>query len=234
MKRLFHYGDSYAVVNDFAKDKHFCGIMADILELKYLSYGYSGLSNEQLLNQILKDAFEYASGDVIFINFSFFQRGCWYDSKNNDIKSTNVFYDELKMKNTDKLLNDNQQILSLVNYYVDYPEDYAKKIFKLFNTLITNLVMRGVKVFYIFVESTPWSNSLLNSGVNINFPNGFSKWLIKNNLHLEQDSHYSQGIQPMLADMILRKTNNLDVIDNIINITNEDIDAKKLPKNNLI
>lgn len=230
MNKLYHFGDSYATLGAIPIHKHFCGIIADELGYEYRAYGMSGLSNEQILNKIIKLLLEFEKDDIIFINFSFFQRGCWYDKSDNKIKSTNKFYDETAMKKTNYSIGDKEKILLLLNYYIEHSEDYARKIFKLFNSTLKILEKKGVKIFYIFIEETEYSDELLNVGTNIKFYEGFSKWLIKNQFHLGQDIHYTAGIQPMLADVILRKTEYLKLDNNIINISITDIDYKKIYK----
>jgi hypothetical protein len=66
----------------------------------------------------------------------------------------------------------------------------------------------GVDIFYIFADDYDWVDDLLTIGTNIKFPNGLSRWLQRNNLHLEEEGHYTTGIQPILANTILNKTNN--------------------------
>lgn len=230
MNKLYHFGDSYATVGEFALSKHFCGVMADSIGFQYRPYGMSGLSNEQILNKLIKLLFEFEKGDIIFINFSFFQRGCWYDSNNKILKSTNVFYNEIEMKKTNYNIGEKQKILSLLNYYIEHPEDYARKIFKLYNSILTILESKGIKIFYIYIENTEWSDELLNVGTNIKFENGFSKWLLVNNLHRNEDCHYTAGIQPMLADVILRKTNQFTYLSPNVIITIDDVDRSKIIK----
>lgn len=231
--RFYHFGDSYATVGENAITKHFCELISDNLGYEYIPHGVIGLSNEQILNKIIEMFFDFNENDIIFINFSFFQRGCWYDSKSKVIKSTNKFYNELEMYKTNYTTEEKQKISSLLNYYIEYPEDYGRKLFRLFNSALKNLVNKNVKLFYIFIEETEWSNDLMEVGSNIRFANGFGKWLIENDFHLGQDNHYTSGIQPMLCDVIQRKTLNLQNHGrNTINISTEDIDITKIIKVN--
>ena len=75
---IHHFGDSYCLTNI---GPNFCQIMAENIEYQYSLYGVRGYSNEQILNSIIKNLHKFKSGDKIFINFSFFTRGCWYDNK---------------------------------------------------------------------------------------------------------------------------------------------------------
>jgi hypothetical protein len=229
MNRLYHFGDSYATLGTFAIDKHFCGIIADELGYVYQPYGMAGLSNEQILNKILKNIFEFKENDILFINFSFFQRGCWYDTQDKIIKSTNKFYNEIEMKKTNYTIKEKNKILTLLTYYIEHSEDYARKIFKLYNSIFEKLCINGIKIYYIFNEETEFSDDLLKIGTNIKFENGFVEWLKVNNFHLQEDCHYTVGIQPMLADVILRKTKNFTNKE-CINIDINDIDLTKINK----
>ena len=75
---------------------------------------------------------------------------------------------------------------------------------------ISIIISKKISIFYIFIEESSYTDTLLNYGTNIKFEDGFGNWLIKNNFHNNEDVHYSIGIQPMLADVILKKTDNLN------------------------
>lgn len=236
MKSFHHFGDSYATVKYYDDNKHFCHHIADSLGYSYCFNGLGGLSNELIFNRILSNLGSMVSGDILFINFSYLVRGCYYDRKNKEIKSTNTLYNEMyknKIFNQSKYKNQliEDGIIDLLNYYLDNALDYNVRLFTLMNSMFKYLIEKGINIFYIFVEEFDWSNELLNYGINISFKDGFGNWLIKNNFHNEEDIHYTVGIQPMLADLILRKTNNLS-IESIkkINVDINDVDFTKIQK----
>ena len=236
MNSLYHFGDSYATVKYYDNNKHFCHHIANELNLEYCFDGLGGLSNELIFNIILSKLSEFKEKDVIFVNFSFFVRGCYYDKKIKQIKSTNTLYNEMYdnkiyNKNIYKKEIINEGAVDLVNYYLTNTIDYNIRLFTLIDNVFKFLVEKGINIFYIFVEEMDWSDGLLNYGINISFKDGFGNWLVKNNFHNEEDVHYTVGIQPMLCDVILRKTNYLsDDIPKKIKIDIEDIDYSKIIK----
>lgn len=213
--KLYHFGDSYATVKNHENNKHFVHLIADTLNFDYISFALSGLSNEIILNKLLEQINNYNNGDIIFINFSYFVRGCYYDRTDNKIKSTNILYNEVydnKIYNK-KVFNKEiikEGVIDLMEYYLKNTIDYSARVFELINTLLTQLYYKGVLIFYIYIEETDYSDNLIKVGTNISFENGFGKWLLKNKFHNEEDVHYTFGIQPMLSDVIIRKTDNLN------------------------
>ena len=239
MKKLFHFGDSYGTVKYYGDNKHFCHHIADSIEYKYIpAFTVGGASNEIIFRKILEQLHNYGEGDIIFVNFSFFSRGCFLNKVTNTIESTNVLFNELydneiiNKKKYSRVLEENEGVLSLVDYYVKNPLDYNFRLFKLINPLFEYLISKKISIFYIFIDESSYSDTLLTYGTNIKFENGFSNWLIKNNFHNNEDVHYSIGIQPMLANVILRKTNNLNQkCESKIQITIEDVEYKTINYN---
>ena len=226
--QIHHFGDSYCFTN---MGPSFCQIMAKNIEYQYILYGAHGYSNEQIINSVIKNLDKFKSGDKIFINFSFFTRGCWYDNKSKSIQSLNRFYNDLEKTKTDLGEMQIEKIISLIDYYLINTEDNAKKLFTIMNSIFEYIEKLGVKIFYIFVDEYDWSDELLNNGTNIKFKNGFGFWLKKNNFHLNTDGHYTKGIQDMLADIILKKTNNLEeTINKKINIDIEEVNLELITK----
>lgn len=239
MSKIYHFGDSYSMnINNF-KVKHFGQIISESLGYDYASLGYGGASNEQIFNTILENLSRFKRGDILFVNFSFFQRGSWYDIKNKRVSSTNIFYGEMYLENHFDLaksfgLKEGEKIVSLLDYYLTHTEDYARRIFNPINSLFKYIQSLGIRIFYIHIDYTNFSDDLLKCGTNIKFKNGFGKWLLDNGLHNEQEVHYTEGIQPVLADAILRKTDNLNNISKVIEIKNTDLDfSKKIIKDKI-
>ena len=239
MKKLFHFGDSYGTVKYSGGNKHFCHHIADSIGYEYISaFTVGGASNEIIFRKILEQLHNYGEGDTIFINFSFLSRGCFLNKVTNTIESTNTLYNEIydkKMFNKYKysrILEENEGVLSLLDYYIKNSLDYNFRLFKLINPLFEYLISKKISIFYIFIEESSYTDTLLNYGTNIKFEDGFGNWLIKNNFHNNEDMHYSIGIQPMLADVILRKTDNLNQnCKSKIEIIIEDIEYKTINYN---
>lgn len=231
MNTLHHFGDSYATIIPTNNNKHFCEIIANILKINYKGFGKKGLSNEQMLDEIIQNIKNFQKGDIVFINFSFLTRGCYYDTFDNEIKSSNKLYNDIEKYIYKPYfpIHEKEKIMILIDYYTKHTEDYAKKIFKLFNSIIEYLENLEIKIFYIFLDDNDYVDSLLNFGTNIKFKTGFCKWLIENDFHKGTDVHYTMGIQPMLADVIIRKTNNLSNKESVC-ITIDDIDKTKIIK----
>lgn len=241
--KLYHFGDSYATVNNHQNNKHFVHLIADTLNFDYISFGLSGLSNEIILNKLLEQINNFNNGDIIFINFSFFVRGCYYDRTDDKIKSTNILYNELydnKIYNKKVFKREiikvkreiiKEGVIDLMEYYLKNTIDYSARVFELINTLLTQLYYKGVLIFYIYIEETDYSDNLIKVGTNISFENGFGKWLLKNKFHNEEDVHYTFGIQPMLSDVIIRKTDNLNKsLFKKVSITIDDLNFSKMQK----
>ena len=239
MKKLFHFGDSYGTVKYSGGNKHFCHHISDSIEYEYISaFTYGGASNEIIFRKILEQLHNYKEGDIIFINFSFLSRGCFLNKVTNTIESTNILYNEIydkKMFNKykySKILEENEGVLCLLDYYIKNPIDYNFRLFKLINPLFEYLISKKISIFYIFIEESSYTDTLLNCGTNIKFEDGFGNWLIKNNFHNNEDIHYSIGIQPMLADVILKKTDNLNQnYESKIQITIKDVEYKTINYN---
>ena len=227
MKTIHQFGDSYGELlyskNKEYRIKNFVELSCDQLNYRYVNEARGASSNEMILNRILKYLHTINSGDIVFINFSFFARGCWYDDTYKKIKTTNILFDELyNNKMYDKTKNKN--VINLVEYYLNNTKDYNMRIFALFDSILKYLKSKNIEIFYIFVDDSDWIDDLLSIGTNIKFPNGFGKWLILNGLGLEQESHYTKGVQPILCKTILAKTKNFTNTNKNIYVDINDVD----------
>ncbi len=176
-----------------------------------------------ILNKLIKHLDKIKKGDIVFINFSFFSRGSWYDINNHKIKSTNKLYNDIgDLRKYDEDIH--THITNLIDYYINNPIDYNMRIFKLINSTLEYLKSKNVSIFYIHVDDSKWVDKLLNVGTNIKFPNGFANWLLKNEFHKEEENHYTKGLQPVFANLILDKTNNFTADDDRIYVDINDIE----------
>lgn len=210
-KKFYHFGDSYARVSAVIPDsKHFCNIIADQLDMEYIPYGVNGIPNEIILKSVLENMYRFKKDDIVFINFSFFERGCFYNREVKKITPSTHFYNDIRKLWNTKHEKYEEYARPIVEYYVNNTEDYSRRIFDLFNLTLKHIDKLGVNIFYIFAGSSEYENELIDVGNCFKFPNGFSNWLIKNQFHKNQDNHYTLGIQPMFSDVIMRKTNNMN------------------------
>ena len=239
MSTIYHFGDSYGLCAKSRTEplKHFVEICADTIGFEYSKLTWVGVSNEMLFNSMLGSLHLYKPKDIIFINFSFWVRGCYWDEKFERIKSTNNLFGELdNMKLYPNQLTNSKidELQLLIDYYLNMTEDYNRKLFTLINSLFHHLQRIGVRIYYIFIDkSNDWCDSLLTSGHNLKFENGFSDWLIKNRFHNEEESHYTAGIQNMLSSFILSNTDNLKLgpKHSIIKMDDTKLDLNLIIKN---
>lgn len=162
----------------------------------------------------------------MFVNFSFISRGSWYNNKKNQVESTNRFNDRAFWeKRFSKSEDENNKVISLINYYLEYTEDYVSRVFTLINSTLSYIESSGISIFYIFIDDAPYLEGLIKVGTNIKFKNGFHIWLRDNGFHGEEEGHYTFGIQQMLSNVILKKTNNLNInTGKSVDISIDDVD----------
>jgi hypothetical protein len=220
MSTIHHFGDSYGVI-DYVNGKkiitniigeyppHFVELCAMKLNKQYFNYSEPGYSNEFILKKILKQINTFKKNDIIFVQFSYFCRGAWYNEISGNIENTNSLYDETYNNKYFERANNNQKLLSLVDYYLTYTEDYSRRIFDIINNVFEQLIAKGIFVYFIHIDDSNYVDSLLKYGFSIKFEKGFGKWLMLNKFHNEDEGHYTKHIQPMLSDIILKVTNNL-------------------------
>jgi hypothetical protein len=235
MSFIWHFGDSYGRMDEgFSySSKHFVHICADNIKYEYKPNSQGGISNEMIYANILKNLSLYKSDDIIFINWSFFQRASFWDSINKNVRSTNVLYNEMENIISDYKWEDTiiKNIIPMLDYYINNPIDYNMRLFHLINLTLSSLEKSGIKIYYIFADNSEYESDLLKCGSNLKFENGFAKWLKKNGLHKNQDLHYTYGIQIPLSDMILKRTINFTIKEKIIHLSindfNKDLITKK-------
>ena len=201
MNKLYHFGDSYG--NNSQYSKHYVELLSDKLNLTYEPYSVGGSSNELILTRFMKEIYNFQDGDVLFFNFSYFVRGTYYDKNRNEILSSNYFVDDTLRNYRERDLVGLEYVMSVFDYHVNNLEDYNRKVFDKFDTLFELLVKKNIKIYYLFIENSEFSDDLLKNGFNIKFPTGFCNWLYQMDYHKEQDGHYTMGVQGNIYDHIL-------------------------------
>ena len=203
MNKIYHFGDSYAAVGQY--DTHFVRLLSKNNGYEYdVNTARPGASNELMLNNLLYKIFDIEDGDMLFFNFSFFVRGCYYDIEKREILSTNKYYCDGLNENK-KLFECDQYIRDIITYQLDYNEDYNRRLFHQFDAIFEQLYKRNIVVNYIFNEETPWCDELLKYGNKIKFDNGFVKWLYSMGYHKEEECHYTRGVQELIYDELIKQ-----------------------------
>jgi hypothetical protein len=151
----------------------------------------------------MKEIYNFQDGDVLFFNFSYFVRGTYYDKNRKEILSSNYFVNDTLRNYRERDLVGLEYVMSVFDYHVNNLEDYNRKVFDKFDTLFELLVKKNIKIYYLFIENSEFSDDLLNNGFNIKFPTGFCNWLYQMDYHKEQDGHYTKGVQGNIYDHIV-------------------------------
>lgn len=224
MNTVYHFGDSYGVI---PYGKTFVELAANQAGYNYCNKSLGGLSNEMILNILLKNLSIILPEDIVFVNFSFLPRGCWYDEKVNRIRSTNELYNDV-YSNKQYIKGKGEQVITLVDYYLNHTKDYNVRVFTLINSTLEYLNQKGVKIYYIFVENSEWIDPLIKVGTSIKFKNGFCTWLQKNKFHSEEEGHYSKGVQPLLANLVLNKTDLFKETSKCLFVDSHEVDFKEV------
>ena len=218
MKNNFwHYGDSFAFSGN--NPESFGLLLSKKFNMNFEFFGVSGSSNPIIFSSILKNDFRYKRGDVIFVNWSFFHRG-WYVDDSHEIKSTNEFFSE----NTNKIVTNSSEYSNFIkknSFILDYTLNYSYDFnIKLFNGNVypyfESLKKRGVSIYNLFIRhDEPVSHGeyvntcimdIIKVDNNINFNPNYYDWLSMNGyMAAEDEGHYSNGIQHILADEIFKR-----------------------------
>jgi len=218
MKNTFwHFGDSFAFSGN--NPESFGLLLSQKFNMNYEFHAVSGSSNPIIFSSILKNDFKYKSGDIIFINWSFFHRG-WYIDDTHNIKSTNEFFSE----NTNKVMANSIEYDNFIknnSFILDYTLNYSyDSNVKLFNGMVYpyfeslkkrgvisyNLFIRGNEVVSHGVTSIPNIIDILKIDNNVNFEPDYFQWLVDNEyMNSGDDGHYSTGIQSILSDEIFQR-----------------------------
>jgi len=201
MSTLFHFGDSYGGTGMI--DTHFVKQISKKLDLGYYCFNgvLPGASNEQILTNLLTHIMNIQKGDMLFFNFSFFVRGCYYDREENKVMSTNYYYNDRDTTYT--LSTQKDYVIDIITHQLDYNEDYNRRLFFQFDTIFKQLHLMGIPINYIFIVENEWSDTLLNYGNKITFPKDFCTWLDDNGYHNQEECHYTRGIQGIICDYVM-------------------------------
>lgn len=209
MNKIHHFGDSYGGV--MYPSIHFVELISEKLGYKYIWNCNGGSSNEMIFSKLLNKIYKFESNDILFLNFSFFIRGSYYDKDTKEIMSTNRFVSEHTEGNTYGKIQkqfyekDMEFMSGVISYILEYNEDYNRKLFEKFDIIFKLLLEKKISVFYIFNENCNFSDDLLKYGTHIKFNDGFCNWLTKMGYHNQEDCHYTLGIQPNIMEHVFNE-----------------------------
>jgi len=65
------------------------------------------------------------------------------------------------------------------------------------------LVRKNIKIYYLFIENSEFSDELLKHGTNIKIENGFCNWLREMDFQKEDDYHYTKYVQGDIYNHII-------------------------------
>jgi hypothetical protein len=204
MGTIYHFGDSYGTVGPY--DKHFVTLISERMgNIKYSNQVTGGLSNEQMLTKLLSCVMNIQKVDMLFFNFSFFTRGCYYNREMNRIMSTNSIYNDSSLMYVKDKSNrtEHDYVIDIINHQLDHNEDYNRRLFHQFDTIFKQLDLMDIPIYYIFIVENEWSDTLLNYGNKISFPTDFNTWLDDNDYHRQEECHYTRGIQEHICDYVM-------------------------------
>lgn len=228
MSKLWHYGDSYSM-NDFQLENlengyraetqigNFGSIISNQLDKEYNFKGVTGFSNELIFSRILDNLNNFKKGDIIFINWSYFTRGS-YIKKDGAIHSTNNWFDENMPGITDEgkdTLEKLENYSFIMDYILSYNYDFNIKLFYGYVApCFKNLIEKGITIYNLFInynDKLTFGKSYKKfvmpyaMGINVRFDGGYMNWLVQNELHGEEEGHYTADKQEYIALEILRR-----------------------------
>lgn len=230
MSNFWHFGDSYSM-NDFSLENpqneykaetqvdNFGHIISQKLGKNYKFRGVTGFSNELIFRRILWNINNFKKNDIIFINWSYFTRGSYVDNKAT-IRSTNNWFDENMPGLTDEGIDTLKSIENysfIMDYILSYNYDFNIKLFYGYvSPLFFNLINKGIKIYNLFInysEELTFGKSYkkfvmpVKMGENIIFEESYIEWLRKNELHADEEGHYTSGNQEFIANEIIKRIN---------------------------
>jgi hypothetical protein len=236
MNTFWHFGDSFSfnnfdLENEQIQIENFGHLLSKKLKMKYEFRGMTGWSNYMIFNKIILNSFNFKSGDVVFINWSFFSRNSYLDLEQNNsdinklslvdnhkiIKSTNHWFDKNHGQYDTDLIDYKKFVennLFMLKYTTEYNLDFNVKLFSTVSNFFSNLIKKGISVYNLFIRDSDLLN-YGNSKFKINFEDSignlikfepsYFEWLESNNFKGGKEGHYSKGIQEKICDEIYKR-----------------------------
>jgi len=212
-KKLWHFGDSFG--NACKEEHHHIYKIAQRNDYEYVDCVLTGQSNFIITNYIIKKMRDFQKGDLVYINWSFFNRGEYVDDE-MDLKSTGTWYnesDEFFNKGNDNLFFSHRNLI--LNYHLNFNYDSTVKLFAwLVEPIISHIHNLGVNVVNCFIRKDELSlngmkfkdGSEINLKYEIKFDDlYFFDYLKSKDWKNEECCHYTNGIQEELSYIIEEK-----------------------------
>lgn len=213
-KNLWHFGDSFG--NACKEEHHHIFKIAKRNNLYYHDCILTGKSNLMILNYLIRYMHKMTEGDLVYIHWSFFQRGEYIDD-DMDLQSTNIWYDE-----THKNLHSGSENLmfshrnTILNYFLNFNFDSTIKLFNWqVKPILDYLKTKKVTVVNSFIQKDPLylngiefkrgSEIILENEIsfgNEDNPQYFKDYLEQRGWRNEECCHYTNGIQEELSTII--------------------------------
>lgn len=226
MNKLWHFGDSFTTCGNF--EKIFSEYIAFHFNLELNHNGHGGTGNFEIFSEIIKKDTSFKSGDMILINWSYFNRITLIE-RNGDL----IGVDNLLINIKDKI-EKNKINLTAKNFLLDYVNDWSfiesARLFKhIIHPYLTGLEKRGIKIKMVFLEQLfphninkttfynkfPMNDSIITDLFKkswvLEFHHHYCHFLVSRDWMKDESVHYAKNIQPLLADEYIKRIIETDV-----------------------
>ena len=225
MNSLWHYGDSFSTCGDF--ETIFSSYIAKHYNLSFKHRGVGGTGNFEIFSELIKHDRQYLSGDMILINWSFFNRITLTEMNGDLIGIDNLLIHWPEKIITNKIDEKGKNLL--IDYINDWNFMEQIKLFKyIVRPYFSGLEKRGVKIKMVFLEQyfpnninktlyynkIPIVDSIITNLFKSNvleFKNHYSHFLVNKDWMKHESVHYARGIQPLLAEEYIKRIIETDV-----------------------
>lgn len=201
---LWHFGDSYSTC--WKTEKIFTYYIAKKFGLKLEEHGQPGLSNITIFSRIVSNTHKFKSGDIILVNWSFFDR----------IESVMVREDNLEMINNADirffqtqdvnkgLLDGNLNHALWLLSGIQHSGYESFKLFSIISSYFESINNIGIQSFHNYISDT-FDFKWKPTQPQLNFEGGYWSWLHSKGWHNEESVHYTFGIQKELGDEYIKR-----------------------------
>ena len=213
--KLYHFGDSFSIST--GTQENFGTKIAEYYKLNYIHLGNGGDSNDQILEKIMKEQYQFKIGDIVLINFSFLSRFLTVDENGTLISSARYFDDSNRGFTGDQreYFNNDDTVL---DYFLNNNYEYNIRLFSLINTFLSILVERGITIYSVMIRKEElykgkkiykiedYDLKLFNELI---FEPTYFDWLVNRGWKNEEEGHYTKGIQEELSQEYIKRINYL-------------------------
>jgi hypothetical protein len=195
---LWHFGDSYT--NCWHTEQVFSHHIANKINFNLEHHGKNGLSNLGIFSKIVSQTHKFKSGDVVLVNWSFFDRVESVIRKGNELEMINnadIRFFQTNDVNQGVLDGSLGHALWLLNG-INFSHYESHKLFFVIRNYFDSLFKMGIKAYHVYISN---KENVLGEFAKpeLEFEGGYWSWLHSNNYHNEESEHYTYGIQEKLA-----------------------------------